>query len=83
MTDLEAGVRELIAASAHTPPAALALDADLFMDLGIDSLEGLKLLAAFERRYGVTIPDHELLHLHTPRQILAALERAQVPKEVS
>lgn len=70
-------IRPLIAKSAKVDPQEIALDADLFMDYGIDSLEGLKLLAALEQRYGITIPDHELMHLNTLGRIIEAIDQAR------
>lgn len=70
-------IRPLLAKSAKVDPHAIDLDADLFMDFGIDSLEGLKLLALLEQRYGITIPDHELMHLNTLRRIVEAIDRAR------
>jgi acyl carrier protein len=78
MPDLHDDVRRLVARSAKCDPAILDPDADLLMDLGIDSLEGLKLLAALEQRYGVTLPDHELIHLTTVNRIVAALESSRL-----
>lgn len=77
MEDLHDAVSRLVAKSAKCDPAELDPDADLLMDLGIDSLEGLKLLAALEQRYGVLLPDHELLELTTVNRIVAALGKLQ------
>lgn len=76
MDQLLEEIRPLIAKSAKVDPQEIELDADLFMDYGIDSLEGLKLLALLEQRYGITIPDHELMHLNTLRRIVEAVDRA-------
>ncbi|HEY9855201.1 MAG TPA: acyl carrier protein [Stenomitos sp.] len=77
MDQLLEEIRPLIAKSAKVDPQAIELDGDLFMEYGIDSLEGLKLLALLEQRYGITIPDHELLHLNTLGRIVEAIERAR------
>lgn len=70
-------VRRLLAKSARVAPERIMPTTDLFMDLGIDSLEGLKLLAALEQRFGVVIPDHELMNLTTPARIVAAIAAAR------
>lgn len=80
MKDLEATLVEMIARSAKVDPQAIDPDADLFMDLGIDSLEGLKILAQLEERFGVLIPDHELMEMNTLRKIRAAIERSHAAK---
>jgi acyl carrier protein len=76
-SELETYLVDLIAKSAKVEPDTLDPDADLFMDLGIDSLEGLKILAQVEKRFGVTLPDHELMHLHTLRKIREAIQQTQ------
>ena len=75
MDELSDEVRRLVAKSAKCDPQDLDPDADLLMDLGIDSLEGLKLLAVLEKRYGVILPDHELLHMTTVNRIVEALRQ--------
>lgn len=70
-------VRALLAKSAKIDPREIDPEADLFMDYGIDSLEGLKLLAVLEQRYDLTIPDHELMRLNTLRRIVEAIHRAR------
>ena len=77
MEDLQEAVRRLVAKSAKCDPADLDPEADLLMELGIDSLEGLKLLAVLEQRYGVILPDHELLNLTTVNRIVEALRQQQ------
>lgn len=77
MPDLRDDVRRLVARSAKCDPADVDPDADFLMDLGIDSLEGLKLLAALETRFGITLPDHELLNMTTVNRIVTALEAHQ------
>jgi acyl carrier protein len=77
MHDLRDDVRRLVARSAKCDPADVDPDADFLMDLGIDSLEGLKLLALLETRYGVILPDHELLNLTSVNRIVKALEAHQ------
>ena len=81
MTELEIYLIELLAKTAKMAPEAIDPDADLFMDLGIDSLEGLKILAQLEERFGVLIPDHELLEMNTLRKIRSTIERSSVAKE--
>lgn len=71
---MEAEVRALIAKSARVEPSEVTPDADLFDDLRIDSLEGLRLLATLEQRYGVTIPDHYLARLRRLKDIVTELE---------
>lgn len=74
MSALETEVRALVARTGKVAPEALGPDTHLFHDLGIDSLEGLKLLAELEVRYGVQIPDHRLMEMGTLSQIASVLK---------
>lgn len=78
MDELLEEVRRLVASAAKREAAECGLDADLFADLAIDSLEGLKLMATLEKRFGVLLPDHLLLSLNTPRKIAEAIEEGRV-----
>jgi acyl carrier protein len=50
-------------------------DDDLFQVLGIDSMAALDLLSTLEDHFDVDIPDHELRHVRTLRQLAALIER--------
>jgi acyl carrier protein len=48
-------------------------DADLVATLGVDSLTGLRVLAAMEKRFGVRFADDELASLRSFEEIAAAI----------
>ena len=74
-------VRALIADVAKRDVAALGADDDLVEHLGVDSLLGLQILAAVEKRLDVRLPDEELIHLRTIGRIAATVERARMSCE--
>ena len=76
-SDIEALVRSLIADVTRRPGTTLGIDDDLVEHLGIDSLQGLELLAGVEKRLNVRLPDEELIHLRTIGHIVQAVERAR------
>ena len=39
---------------------------DNFKDVAIDSLDLMRLIIKFEEKYGVTLPEEELMKLNTP-----------------
>jgi acyl carrier protein len=47
--------------------------------LGVDSLQGLQILAAVEKRFGIRLPDEELIRMRTIGAIVAAV--AQLRQE--
>jgi len=68
-------LREHVARAARMRPEEVGADDDLFLDLGLDSLQGLQLLAALELRCGVRFEDRELGRLTTIRRLLDRLEQ--------
>jgi acyl carrier protein len=52
-----------------------SLDADLFDEFGLDSMDALNLAAAIAERSGVEIPDRDAATLRTVRQLAAYVDR--------
>lgn len=79
----ESEVRALLGELCGRDLSRLDPDADLAMELGLDSLAKLRLLARLETRFGIRFPDARLAHLRTLRQVLdeAATEDFPVGKE--
>lgn len=73
----EARVRSLIQEVARVDTSALERDDDLVESLGVDSLEGLQILALVEKRFDVRLPDDELVRLRTIGRIADTVERVQ------
>ncbi len=72
---LEKKVIELIAQKKRIPPEGITLDST-FLDLGIDSLDGMDLLFTFEESFKLTIPDDVAQQMKSVRQVTAALHTA-------
>jgi acyl carrier protein len=72
---LEKKVIELIAQKKRIPPEGITLDST-FLDLGIDSLDGMDLLFTFEESFKLTIPDDTAQQMKSVRQVTAALQTA-------
>ena len=76
MQDREKTIREVIeivAEIADLPVEEVGPDATL-EELGIDSLNGLRIVAAVEKRFGVNIPDEEIGKIRTMPQIFALVD---------
>ena len=73
--DIEVRVRRLIADVSRHDVSALGRDDDLVEHLGVDSLLGLQILAAVEKRFDIRLPDDELIHLRTIGRIADAVAR--------
>ena len=75
MPSVEAQVREIIAAISRQDLASVRIDDNLVEVLGVDSLQGLQILAAVEKRFGIRLPDEELIRMRTIDAIVAAVAR--------
>ena len=82
MSDREKVRKEVIAIVAdiaELEPGEIAEDASL-EELGIDSLNGLRLVAEVEKRYNINIPDDVIGKIRTIPQIFALVD-AHEPEE--
>jgi acyl carrier protein len=75
--DIEARVRAVMLEVTRRDTRAVSADDDLVEAFGIDSLEGLQILAGIEKRFGIRLPDDELIHLRTIRRITEIVDRIQ------
>lgn len=73
----EARLRSLIGEVAKTDLDTIGLDDDVAASLGLDSLAGLRLLAAVEKGFAIQFPDELLSELRTLRKLLAAIDEAK------
>jgi acyl carrier protein len=72
---LEKKVIELIAQKKRIPPESITPDST-FLELGIDSLDGMDLLFNFEEAFKLTIPDEVAQQMRSVRQVAEALRTA-------
>ena len=66
----EQELRSLLSEMCDTDVAKFDLVDDLVRELGLDSLAGLRMLAAVEKQFGVRFPDERLKEFRTLRLIL-------------
>lgn len=72
--ELESKLRHAVSEIGGKDLSAIDLEADLITELGLDSLAGLRLLAALEKRFQVRFPDQRLGEFRTLAQLLDFLE---------
>ena len=70
-------VKSIISQEIEIPVDSIELDTPL-ADLDIDSLDVLKLAAAFEKSFNITISTAELMQIKTVGDIITGLERQVV-----
>jgi acyl carrier protein len=72
---LEREVTVIVSRVTRIPASRIQADTHLKNDLNVDSLQGLQILAAIEKRYGVTVEDDELDSYTSVREIACTVER--------
>jgi acyl carrier protein len=80
MTNLKEELRELIAEIAEID---VVPDDVAFKDLGIDSMMGVEIVAAIERKYQVKIDDAELLEVTTLNNSMALVQKKRTASQVA
>ena len=78
MNHIEREVVSIVARLTKVPESRLAPDTDLRAELNVDSLLGLRIIAALEKHFDVTLPDDELDSYTTPAAIAAIIRRLRV-----
>lgn len=68
-------VRKMIAEITEVPEKELSPDADFFNDLGIDSLKAIEIVAAFEKKYRIVIPENDIPNIRNLKQVLKYTEK--------
>jgi len=67
---LEEEVKHLVAEIIEVPVEKLTPDTDFFKDLAVDSLKAIEIVAAFEKKYRVIIPENDIPKITTLRHII-------------
>lgn len=65
----------IISTITKAPVHTIGPDTDLRLDLNVDSLQGLQIVAALESHFHVELPDEDLDVYTSPAAIVGALER--------
>ena len=72
--ELSERVVAIISTQQKLPPGRVTVDST-FEELGIDSLDGVNLLFAFEEEFDITIPEHVAQQMKDVRQVVAGLRQ--------
>jgi acyl carrier protein len=74
---IESEVIVIVAAITKAPAQTVGPDTDLRLDLNVDSLQGLQIVAALENHFHVQLADEDLDATTSVREIVAALHRVR------
>ena len=74
LEELKKGVIEIVADIAELEIEEVSPDATL-EDLGVDSLGGLRIVAAVEKKYKLVIDEQEIMKIRTMPDVFSLVER--------
>ena len=70
-------VKAIIVDTLNCEADQVTLEANLFDDLGADSLDAMELNLALEEKLGITISDEQMADIKTVEEIIKCLEQNQ------
>jgi acyl carrier protein len=74
---IQSDVIAIVGAITKTPAQSIGPDTDLRLDLNVDSLQGLQIVAALENHFKLELPDEDLDATTSVRSIVLALQKAR------
>jgi acyl carrier protein len=74
---IDQDVIAIVAGITKTPAQSIGPDTDLRLDLNVDSLQGLQIVAALENHFKLQLPDEDLDATTSVRAIVLALQKAR------
>ena len=81
--DIESKVREILAKKCSVPAASITAQTRLAEDLGVDSFGALELMFELEEAFALQIPDSEIEHIRTVKDIVDYLGTWRLKSAVS
>jgi len=74
--EILAGLAEILNEVADVDPADVSVEKSFVDDLDIDSLSMVEIAMAAEEKFGVKVPDEELVNLKTVGDVVSFIEKA-------
>ena len=68
-------IQKMVSEIVELPIEKLEVTADFFTDLGIDSLKAIEIVAAFEKKYKIVIPEKDIPVIRTIGKIAEYLNK--------
>ena len=68
-------IKSLVAKIIKVPEDKIDVNANLFTDLGVDSLLGMEIFAALDKKYGIEVPEEKLRDVNTLNDIVALVRQ--------
>ena len=80
MENIDKEITSMVAKIIKMPEEKLDPNADLFKDLGVDSLLGVEIFASLDRKYNIEIPENRLEKIKTLNDIIAIAKEKVIIK---
>lgn len=71
MENIEKEIAEIVSRVIKVPADKIDPNADLFKDLGVDSLLGVEIFASLDKRFNIDIPENKLEKIRTLNDMIA------------
>lgn len=71
MADIDKEIKSLVSKIIKVPEDKIDPNANIFLDLGVDSLLGVEILASLDKKYNLDIPEDRLKNINTLNDIIA------------
>ncbi len=70
MNNIENEIREMVSIILEVPVEKLTPDVDFFKDLNVDSLKAIEIVAAFEKKYRIIVPEEDIPKIRNLGQLI-------------
>ena len=67
---VEDEIREMVSKILEVPVEKLSPDVDFFKDLNVDSLKAIEIVAAFEKKYRIIVPEEDIPKIRNLGQLI-------------
>jgi acyl carrier protein len=68
--NVEEEIKRMVSDIIEIPIEKLTLEADFFKDLNVDSLKAIEIVAAFEKKFRVIVPENDIPKIRNIGQIV-------------
>jgi acyl carrier protein len=72
-------IKTLVSKVIKLPEEKIDPQANLFSDLGVDSLLGVEIFAALDKQYGIEVPEKKLREINNLNDIVALVKEYKKP----
>jgi acyl carrier protein len=69
-SDIEMEIRKMVSEIIEVPIEKLSREADFFKDMNVDSLKAIEIVAAFEKKYRIVVPESDIPKIRNIGQII-------------